>query len=801
MDLLAYALGGLLICALVRRWRPAVTRRAAAGYLVAAAAFFLIPLATPSLQVASDIPYLWRPWSETIPATVKHQPRNSLLGDIPLQLLPYRALVRERLLRLEAPLWVHEVGTGAPLLGNAYAAPFSPLHLLALPLPAARSMTVVVAWQTLMCLLFMHALLLALGARPAGAALAAVSYAFSAFLIAWAYHPQAMSAAWLPGVLLGLVLLRRGERGAFGGLVACGLGLALSGHPETLAHGAVACVAVFLALLARRDEQVSQVSRQAFVGRLAAAAVLTGCLAAPVLLPVLEVLPESERWVMVARVPKAVDPPPFESRFLLLPLQPLLFGSPRDQNWDGPANFNELCSGYGGVLALVLAVAGAALPGDRRRLLLLAAGLAAFLASLGLPPFFHLVDSLPGMSHGAHARLRLLWVLAVAVAAGLGLDDVIRQRRGAWIAGAALAAAGLLLAFHPPADLPWQRAWWIATLAGAALVGALLLHPRLRRAAPLVAVAALGLDLGLLLARYHPAVPASFDLAAPPALARLADEARKAPEPFRVMAEGNDLEPDLGALYGLWDPRGYDPMRPADATLVAGRGFLPRFKVGRELRIESRRFPVHTQRMFDYLGVRYLLTRHQRGVPPPWEPAWNDAGGKVWRNPRALPLFFLPAAAQRVPDGAKAQEQALATPDFAAFGVAEGGPPAGPRPQNGTARIEKLLPNGFDLEVGTVTGGLVVSSVAYADGWRLELLDGPGPATLRKVNGGFVGFEIGPGRHRVRLDYQPAGWRWGLVVAGLAVLVAAGVAVRRRALTPGPSPTPSRPPGEGGREI
>ena len=59
---------------------------------------------------------------------------------------------------------------------------------------------------------------------------------------------------------------------------------------------------------------------------------------------------------MVARVPKAVDPPPFESRFLLLPLQPLLFGSPRDDNWDGPANFNELCSGYGGVLALVLAV-------------------------------------------------------------------------------------------------------------------------------------------------------------------------------------------------------------------------------------------------------------------------------------------------------------------------------------------------------------------------------------------------------------------------------------------------------------
>lgn len=792
MDLLAYALGGLLISVLVRWWRPQVTRRAAAGYLGLAGAFFLLPLATPALQVGTDIPYLWRPWSETVPAGT-HRPQNPLLGDVPLQLLPYRSLVRERLLRLEAPLWVHEVGTGAPLLGNAYAAPFSPLHLLALPLPAARSMTVVVAWQTLLALLLMHALLLALGARPAGAALAAVSYAFSAFLVVWAYHPQAMTAAWLPGVLLGLVLLRRGERGGFAGLVACGLGMALSGHPETLAHGALACAAVFLALLARRETPEDTVSRAAFAGRLAAAAAMTACLAAPVLLPVLEVLPESERWAVVERIPHSVDPPPFEARFLLLPAQPLLFGSPRDRSWDGPMNFNELCSGYGGVLALAFALAGAMLPGGRRRLLLLlvAGGIAAFLASLGVPPFFDLVDALPGMSHGAHARLRLLWVLALAVAAGLGLEDLVRDRRGLRAGGAALAAVLLVLVLNPPADLFWQRAWWIGALAGAAAAAAALGHPRLRRAFPAVAVAALGLDLFLLFVRYHPAVSGeAFSLAAPPALARLAEEARQAPEPFRVMAEGRDLEPDLGALYGLWDPRGYDPMRPADAALVAGRGFLPRFKVGRELRLESRRFPVHAQRMFDYLGVRYLLARHQRRVPPPWEPAWNDTGGRVWRNPRALPLFFLPAAARREPEMDKALEQALAIRDFAALGVAEGEPAAGPQPQSGTVRIERVLPNGFDLEVATATGGLVASSVASADGWRLELLEGPGPAELRRVNGGFTGFEIGPGRHRVRLDYRPAGWTWGLRLAGLAGLVGLAAVLYLSKLARPQSPAP-----------
>src|SRR6185436_15318682 len=124
-------------------------------------------------------------------------------------------------------------------------------------------------------------------------------------------------------------------------------------------------------------------------------------------------------------------------------------------------------------------LAGAVLaggPGRRRLLLLLAGGLAAFLASLGIAPFFDLIDALPGMSHGAHARLRLLWVLAVAVTAGLGLEDLARERRGVWLGGVALAGVGLALALHPPLAAGWQRAWWIAALAGVAATAGSLAH-------------------------------------------------------------------------------------------------------------------------------------------------------------------------------------------------------------------------------------------------------------------------------------------------------------------------------------
>src|SRR6202030_3334559 len=189
-------------------------------------------------------------WREMVAAPAV--PANGLLSDIPLQMIPFRALVRDRLLHFEAPLWAGEMGTGERLLGNAQSAPFSPLGLLALPLPAVRALPVMAALKLFVSLLLTDALLTALGAGRAGACFAAIAFAFSLYSICWAYYPLGVAAAWLPGVLLGLVLLRRGERGGLAGLTVCATGMALSGHPETLAHAALAAGVVAAALLASR---------------------------------------------------------------------------------------------------------------------------------------------------------------------------------------------------------------------------------------------------------------------------------------------------------------------------------------------------------------------------------------------------------------------------------------------------------------------------------------------------------------------------------------------------------------------
>jgi hypothetical protein len=848
MSFLVYLGGGALVGALVRWWRPRPGWRWIAGYWLAAGAFFAAPLTTSALQVPTDIVYDWRPWQEMVEGPVT--PANGLLSDVPLQTIPFRALVRDRLLRFEAPLWAAEMGTGQPLLGNAQSAPFSPLALLALPLPPVRSVAVAAALKLFLSLLLTDALLAALGAGRAGAAFAAIAFSFSVFSICWAYHPHGMAMAWLPGILLGLVLLRRGERGGLAGLVACATGMALSGHPETLAHTALGAGLVAAALLAGRGGGGGEgdtgnpkkgggtggPSRWRFAAGLAAAAALSAGLAAPALLPFVEALPEGARARMLQRSSAGVQPPPLAASNLVVLIDPLAFGSPRDGDWDGPANYNELCSGYAGLLALAFAAA-AALAFRGRALLILLAGGAALAAAFAVPPVLDLLRQLPPFDHTANARLRLFWVLALAVAGGIGLEPLAASRRGRRLAGGCAAAAAAGVALTPLPAAPWQRAWWLAAVAGSALTAAAFLWTAARaggrqarpardggsrrddrRAAqpalwlPWLAVACLALDLGLLNWRFLPVLPDRFDLSPPPVVAVLAAEMRSsAGSPFRVIGSGDALKPNLAALYGLWDPRADDPMQPERATLVVGRAFRSQYRVGRPMRLVQRPYPVP---FLGYLGVRYMLTRHREKLFPPWEEAWDGQGGKIWRNPEALPLFFMPAAWRPARDAADAIDATLANQDFAAAAVVEARPgsaePAGLAPgvRSGTSsapgaaapasgpagsrvgtaesgaaaaastairvRLRHAGANGFDLEAGDPGGGLVVSSVTFDRGWQLSL-DGH-PAQLLRVNGAFLGFLAPPGWHRATLRYRPAGWVWGMRWCGLtlaAVLAAA----------------------------
>lgn len=790
LDLLVFLAGCAGLGAAVRVWRAGPGNRpvpgwwGVLGYTLAVLVFFSPGLLTGDHQIATDIPYQIRPWNETLAEPV--DVGNPLLSDPPYQMLPFRDLVRRRWLAGEPPLWANELGTGQPLLANAQTAPFAPLHLPLLPLPTLRALTVAAGWQVVLGLLLMHALLRRLGASGPGAVVAALAFGFGTFSVAWAFYPMGMTAMFVPGVLLGLLLMAEGAPRGAPGLVVCGLAMALSGHPETVAHTALAAAVVVVWLLLRWPKESRQ-TRARFLARLTLAGALTFALAAPFLLPILESLPASERAAALELHPRSERPSDFTVRHLAWLVDPVVKGNPREGGWAGPANFNEHASLYCGVLTLVLALAGATVLRGRVAALVLAGAL-GLMGAFRLEPVHELLTALPLLGDGAHGRLRLFWALAVAVAAGLSLDELFRSRAGRGVFALLLATALGLLIWLGAAPPWWLQLWRLAVLVGGlgvlAVPWALSLRGSVDRLRPLWVTAVIGvlaLDLFLLGMRYNARVPAELDLAPPPVVAWMADRQREALagfgelHPFRVVGEDWALFANVPALYGLWNLRGYDPARPAAPARFVDLATQGEHQPGGRAqphRVSRANIAAHS-----FLGVRYLVTKHRRKPPAPaWKPVHRHTGGRVWENTRVLPIFFLPRAIEPVQGQERALERALEIEDYARRavveeGVEEGAAPAAgtPREQEGSVRITRVTGNRFGMEVASPTGGVVVSSVSHDPGWRVRL-DGE-PAPLLRANSAFLAFRVPPGEHGVELVYSPRGWRWGWGLWGLAMLV------------------------------
>ena len=68
-----------------------------------------------------------------------------------------------------------------------------------------------------------------------------------------------------------------------------------------------------------------------------------------------------------------------------------------------------------------------------------------------------------------------------------------------------------------------------------------------------------------------------------------------------------------------------------------------------------------------------------------------------------------------------------------------------------------------------VRPSLLTLREAFAPGWRATL-DGGATAIVR-AEGRYLGIEVGPGEHRVRLRYRPPSWVAGLGLSALSGLI------------------------------
>lgn len=364
--------------------------------------------------------------------------------DVFNHFLPFKSVGVPALLQGDLPAINPTVGLGQPYRGDPGNLSFYPGNLLFLVLPFWSALNLHYALHWLLAFFTFRGLARTLGLSPVGAALAALTYAGSGWMVSnLSFHNLLVVAAWWPWVLRGGVL--GGRRGVALGGLACGLAL-LGGEPVTAFLGLAPLLALTVSRWGLRRGVLLGVAIGA-VGLL---------IALPQLVATLRVMGFSQR--VAGGVPPATAYSLHPARLLEL-LMAAPFGTPDGLGTEGFWADRILhrppfvLSLHFGVVALALAVAGTL----RRPLWAAGAGLGLLLAGLGrLAP-----EALFQWSGGLFRfpEKFLFWfALFVPLLAGRAVDEVSTEggaktpsedppgdRREMWSAGSLAVLAAALL--------------------------------------------------------------------------------------------------------------------------------------------------------------------------------------------------------------------------------------------------------------------------------------------------------------------------------------------------------------------
>lgn len=821
---------------------------ALACYVVLGVVFFWPGLLPGHTVSAAD--YLWNaaPWNASIPHGLPVQSlhpyrvgSNPELVDGVTVFEPFLQYTKSLLPHV--PLWDPFIMGGMPYLADMQSAVFSPFSLPAYLFPFWWSLGVIALMKVVVAAMGAFLLGRAVGMRSAGAFLCGLVFGFGLFMIAWIPWPLTNVFPLIPWMLLATERLVRRPGILPAAALAVLVGMQwFGGHPESSVYALLAAGAWFVLRVLQRDGGgvVAAVRTAGPGGRLralggalpravVAAVVAVGvgtALAAVTIVPFLQLLHNSS--TLTARPRSGVHVP---AQYVLAAFLPTYF----------PGSFEIETAFYVGALPLMLGVVALLRP-RVERVAVAVLGAASVLVVLGIQPLFVLAGHTPVLDVTYLDRLTILYLLAMALLAGWGLDDLVRRpvaRRQA--VGGAVAAVGVLvlplvvvaasrgtsLRFlgkavdiawlfarnplpHAPHVVAIVRLAAVVTWCTVAVVAAVLLLLRLGGRLPpcLFAVLAVALVVGDLFQAgmgYNPAVPDSHAVQpVTPAIRYLRSQQRDGSSRYVAVTPYNTVDPlppDVNLRYGLYDLRGYDfPVVTRFGKLwqryvAPPTPLLPLDTPSVPLTVYNS-LPPSTMRILSLFGVRDLLEQPHEPVPniPGLRVAYRGSDATVYRNPDALPRTWLVAAQEVVP-GARAQlarvgsagfdprTEVLAGTRLPGLATARTGGAAGTATGGvGTAHVDRYGAEQVTITAHASRAAELVLSDTWFPGWQVTVNGRSEP--IAEVDYLLRGVAVPAGTDRIVFTYRPSSFTEGWVLSLVAaVAVAAAVAwelVRRR---------------------
>lgn len=780
--------------------------------------------------------------------------RRLIFRDALVTHWPWRRAAVEMLAAGEVPFVDARASGGQPLLANPNAVLLYPTFLLERVVPPESAFNLHYLLHVLWAFFGARALARRLGVSGGAAFVGGVAFAFSGTMLSFgsAFMNSSAAAAWLPWCAAAAVDLARapGGRGALRPAAALGLALGLqllAGEPAlslltvlfaaglgagaAMAARPVAATAAqngVVALAADPRRRLRHAVR--FAAEFAAAGVLALGLAAPLLLPLRQVLPMTFRGQHLYSK-DAFGAVPLSPARLFEWLFPSLSGNPSivgmEPRWLGdPGLLVYIWSVTLGVIPLVLLAAGALRREfwTRKSLALGAGAFAALLLSFGFRlPLYRLLYEIALLRRLRYPiKFYLITSLCVALLAALAADGFARRRAGrrelalcaAFFAvfAAALALSGpggpvaqAFLARLGEARAPYADAFRagvrgdaVAGLLSVALV-ALLLRLRPASADTGYVFGMLTLFAALLWGLPLFVTGPSEELSRVPALARVVAGTGRvyAPDPLAPSLQA--LEPDyprrlprvskvarlqIEHLFpATGSPFGVASLFETDPD--GSYGFYNR--VASEATLSAT--PVERDRLLRLFGARFVLAPEGKDYPlfgVRTGLSIGDTRMLLYEDPHPLAQLRWAGRVHRRRSLSGTLELLRSDAFEPASDVAlPGSRDETPLAAGSSARLQNAVagPSSASVDVEADGAGYVVFSRTFFPAWRARVDGAAAPVLV--ANGRDLAVAVGPGRHEVEIRYDGAPFRRGVALQAAALLAAAAAALLG---TPRPRP-------------
>lgn len=764
MPLLIYSVTAVALLALTHRFVQPVSRRAAV-------ILFLLPfiytgkaLVLNRVYGPIDRTYAELPLSDLRADYGIGPPHNPMVTDIYSQMYPWRHVVREALRRGEWPLWNPYMLCGDILAASAQSAPYSPFTLIACLMPSPLSFTFTAAITLFLYALCAWAFARELGCGEPASLVAAAGSMCATNAIFYVLWPLGHCWAYLPFVFLGTRRCVRTPGVRAAALLATALTLTiLAGHPESVLH-IVATGGVYgLFELAQRWRSALRP-----LAAVIAAGVVALLLCAIYLLPILEAIPQTAeydyRHAIFARADWRSAAPLDVGVRLATEVLPFLYlrdvESPR---------IGQLKGEIAIVGSIMLALAAYAVWRIRSRDVLIFAALGIFLAlaATEFGPITRMFQRMPFFDIALNERLAFGAACCFVVVGTLGADAL--AKRPDRIAAAATFAALLLILGGATWYLThhWVIAWHPADFGahkipaelGALAVAIVLFAPRVPARVIVPALFAL-----VVMQRFvsEAGIWFSFPQRAAYPPVPVFEPLKNVREPFRVVARGFAMVPQMSAMYGLEDARGYEAM-----TLDTFHRTYPLWAQVQSVwfnRVDDLNTP-----WLSMMNVRFAIDSRSEAVPPGWREVVAHRGTRLLENLHVLPRAFVPRNVTRGLMEAVATDEMRSTRDFRErawiddtdYEERQNGP--------GTVSIARPKMNEYLLDARMESDGWVVLTESFWKGWR-GYVDGR-RVKLRRTNITFQAIFVPAGHHTVRFVYWPQSFVIGRTITFATLLL------------------------------